>query len=1293
MPKIHSIAIRGIRCFSPSRCNEVNLDQPLTLIVGANGSGKTTIIEALRYATTGFCPPGTSKGKTFVMDPTIYEENEVKAQIKLEFTGIEGQEIVATRSMSMKLKKTTTVFQTLESLLEIMDNVSSTKISLTGRCAELDSVVPIHLGVSPAVLDFVIFCHQDESLWPLSEPSILKKKFDEIFESGKLSNIITDIKKDRKTLAAAFKECKLVFDHLMKERERAEKIQRRINQNKIKVEELSRKRDTYELQLNNVSQEIGELLATIKRLNQTEAELNIMINEKKQKEKALESLKNRMIESHESDEVLDKLIDKFDSNLRDQQANIEDWKQQIEKLEFNIKDLQSSLTKLSSKQMHLQVEYSAHERRLADRNDLMQKISRDCQFSNMLSAISAEESMQNLKSLLQSSIEEKKNKLEDERKRLQNEEHFLTDRLSDFKTRVSSLKQTRDYTTRSKESNKSKKFRLESEIEKICQVSDSDLKFIDASLETVKSELKKFEQDDLINEISKKIDSKQSEYNEIDLKLSRLQELSTNQAKLEYRRSEKRKITLMLQSTWEPLTFKLSELLNKDPNLESLEKEWDDRMNLCKNENKGLEQQRDLVDLNCSRIQAKIEMMKSSIETKSRDLQIHLQKVGEVCGEEEYLTSLKEAEDQLEHKQNEMNLFYGTSNIYEHYANWAEKEKNCPLCHHSFTGIDSLNDFIKRLRNFVTNLPEEQLNQERNLETIKTRCQRLRGLQQDFIAIRRLKSEISDLNQMIEKQAQEYSEYKIQLDEIDAKLALSQENMFNFLELDKEVQDAIKLKANLSSLDKEINNLEPYMRASNDSKNKKDEWREKAIVLRKDIKELNEIRDSRNREEKNLRERLHKLEMDKYKKQNDFDNRSQIQEQIDELNKNMILQERELSPLFDQITNLDNEIRDMAAELQEFRTRKSESEDAIMTDLNKLQTFHENFTKIEREIIEYVHSGKREGLDECTEQIKRIQQSTTEKTNNSNELKAKLHQLDLNIGQTRQAKRDLQDNRDYRNLKVEIENLQIKIEDLRQQLESQGSTNYVKREDFLQAERTRISSEISSITGNMEQIRVTINIDRDDLETQYKNIKEKFKDQWALKHGDQEAIAEIDRLISELDNILMNYHTRKMQEINSKIDELWGEAYNGDDIEKIEIRSEQENAQYNRSYNYRVVMQKNSKILDMRGRCSAGQRMLASIIIRMALAECFSKGFGMFVLDEPTTNLDENHINKLATSLRCIVENRRNESNFQLVVITHDDKFAEKLGLRELSNFKYRVEKIENGLSTIVKLDHNNNRL
>ena len=57
--------------------------------------------------------------------------------------------------------------------------------TISTKCSEMDEEVPLLLGVSRAILENVIFCHQEESNWPLSEPAALKKKFDDIFEATK----------------------------------------------------------------------------------------------------------------------------------------------------------------------------------------------------------------------------------------------------------------------------------------------------------------------------------------------------------------------------------------------------------------------------------------------------------------------------------------------------------------------------------------------------------------------------------------------------------------------------------------------------------------------------------------------------------------------------------------------------------------------------------------------------------------------------------------------------------------------------------------------------------------------------------------------------------------------------------------------------------------------------------------------------------------------------------------------------------------------------------------------------
>ena len=82
----------------------------------------------------------------------------------------------------------------------------------------------------------------------------------------------------------------------------------------------------------------------------------------------------------------------------------------------------------------------------------------------------------------------------------------------------------------------------------------------------------------------------------------------------------------------------------------------------------------------------------------------------------------------------------------------------------------------------------------------------------------------------------------------------------------------------------------------------------------------------------------------------------------------------------------------------------------------------------------------------------------------------------------------------------------------------------------------------------------------------------------------------------------------------------------------------------------------------MRGRCSAGQKVLASIIIRLALAETFCSNCGILALDEPTTNLDQENIQGLVENLQSLLQEKKNDKSFQLLIITHDKDFLDLLG-------------------------------
>ena len=130
--------------------------------------------------------------------------------------------MVCTRSLQLTVKKTARSQKTLEGQLLMVKDGERTAMS--SRVAELDQILPQYLGVSRAILDSVIFCHQDESLWPLSEPSVLKKRFDEIFEAIKYTKAIDNIKILRKKQMEELGKLRIVEQHVKENKEKGEKV-------------------------------------------------------------------------------------------------------------------------------------------------------------------------------------------------------------------------------------------------------------------------------------------------------------------------------------------------------------------------------------------------------------------------------------------------------------------------------------------------------------------------------------------------------------------------------------------------------------------------------------------------------------------------------------------------------------------------------------------------------------------------------------------------------------------------------------------------------------------------------------------------------------------------------------------------------------------------------------------------------------------------------------------------------------------------------------------------------------
>lgn len=263
--------------------------------------------------------------------------------------------------------------------------------------------------------------------------------------------------------------------------------------------------------------------------------------------------------------------------------------------------------------------------------------------------------------------------------------------------------------------------------------------------------------------------------------------------------------------------------------------------------------------------------------------------------------------------------------------------------------------------------------------------------------------------------------------------------------------------------------------------------------------------------------------------------------------------------------------------------------------------------------------------------------------------------------------RDLCDNRELLELIVEEKQLQLQCDELCKDMNDQDFNSVSRERDSLIKRQDGITSKRSECTGQINELRNQVARHKSELaQPQYrdaiKNCRELNYDYVVT----QKCGSDLAKYRMALEWALMQYHSEKMESINREIKRLWHTIYRGNDIDYIKIictdETKSQSIDKKRNYEYRVVQIKNNSELDMRGRCSAGQRVLACLIIRIVLAETFSMNCGVLALDEPTTNLDKANILSLCEALKELVAERAATRSFMLIIITHDTNFINMLG-------------------------------
>lgn len=241
-------------------------------------------------------------------------EKEVLAQIKLSFTSINQAKMVCTRSMQLTVQSSgKRVQKTLDGQLLAIRNGERTTVS--SKCADMDSLMPQYLGVSKAVLEYVIFCHQDDSLWPMSEPATLKKRFDEIFEAMKYTKAVENLKNLKKKQLTDLGKLRILLDQYRTDKDRGERAKRRSDELHEEIEDMRSKVETLTNEMQSIAEEQKRLFDTAKGFERTIATLTMKRQEAHNRRQYVEDQGEHMTHLEESDEKLEEMQQQFRNQM------------------------------------------------------------------------------------------------------------------------------------------------------------------------------------------------------------------------------------------------------------------------------------------------------------------------------------------------------------------------------------------------------------------------------------------------------------------------------------------------------------------------------------------------------------------------------------------------------------------------------------------------------------------------------------------------------------------------------------------------------------------------------------------------------------------------------------------------------------------------------------------------------------------------------------------------------------------------------------------------------------------
>ncbi|XP_050818487.1 DNA repair protein RAD50 isoform X2 [Gopherus flavomarginatus] len=1232
MSKIDKMSILGVRSFGVEDKDKqvITFFSPLTILVGPNGAGKTTIIECLKYISTGDFPPGT-KGHSFVHDPKVANETDVRAQIRLQFRDVTGELIAVQRSMVCTQKGKKTEFKTLEGI--ITRTKHGEKVSLSSKCAEIDREMISALGVSKSVINNVIFCHQEESNWPLSEGRALKQKFDEIFSATRYIKALETLRQVRQKQSLRVKECQTELKYLKQNKEKAREIQDHLSNREAQLAASKENVKSIENQLDPLKNRLAEIEQNLAKVVRLDNEIKALDSRKRQMEKDNQDLQQKMEKVFQgTDDQLRDMYQNHQRTVKEKERRLTGCQRELDRASKECQRFNREKSELLVEQGRLQLQADRHQQDIRTRDSLIQTLAAMLELDGFERTPFNERQINSFHKL----VKERQEREVETASQLMERELDEAEKNSNVETLVLEVQKLQNE---------------KANLDKVLQKLDQEMEQLNLHTKTI-TQMDMFNKDKVDKEEQiRKIKSRHSD--------------------------------------------ELNSLLGYFPNKKQLE-DW------IHAKTREINQTRDkLAQLNKELASAEQNKNHISIELRKKEEQLsnYEDKLFDVCGSQDFDSDLYKLQDEIEKTSKQRAMLAGATAVYSQFITQLtdENQSCCPVCQRVFQTESELQDVISDLQSKLRLAPDKLKSTESDLKKREKKRDEMMGLKPIRQTIAELKekdipdlrNKLQNVNRDIQRLKSDVEEQETLLgtvmpEEESAKACLQDITLMERYQTD--LRDVERKIAQLANKLQGVDLDRTLMKVSQEKQGKKHLWDTVTGKI-----ELNQkLKQDQQTQIQQLKSTVNELKAEKLQISSNMQRQQQLEDQTVELSTGVQSLYREIKEAKDQLFPLEATLEKLQRERVDLINKKNTSNKVTQEKINEIKEKVKNIHDYVKEIEKYIQGGKEDYKKQKESELDEVKTQLADCEKQKEKISKEMGTIRQDIDTQKIQERWLEDNLTLRKRNEDLKEVE---EERKQHLKEMGEMKVPQ----LKNERQRLEEKIEDLKRNHslalgrqrgfeEEI---IRFKKELRESQFKDAEEKYREMMIVMRTTELVNRDLDMYYKALDKAIMTFHSMKMEEINKIIRDLWRSTYRGQDIEYIEIRSDADEnvsaSDKRRSYNYRVVMIKGDTALDMRGRCSAGQKVLASLIIRLALAETFCLNCGILALDEPTTNLDRENIESLAHALVEIIKSRSQQHNFQLLVITHDEDFVELLGRSEYVEKFYRIKKNIDQCSEIVK--------